>query len=408
MPIQYRIDPGPMAKSPNGSVIINNATGIARVNSMFATWSNVRTASLSTHYAGALAASGAYSGGPVVNGSTDLANYNALRQSCINGEQSPVIFDPNGTLAGQLGLSTAVIGFAGICSGDAGGHFKTAEIFMEGVFQDGVRDSYEYELTANQFNQAITHEIGHLLGLDHSQINVDVLSQMALICNTAEAAGLPIMFPILYCQDRVTSGLPPLAPDDTAWISRLYPVTAPASGKTLTSSAYGTISGAVFFSDGVTGAQGVNVIARLVSDPQRVAFSGVSGYRFTSSLGQSVTCGIPQSSCNPGSPYGSHDTRLVGTFDIPVTPGVYTVQVESIDPGFVGGSSVGPVSIPMPGTAPPPQQVAVVAGGSATVNITLVGTAPRFDSFESSDLIVRDSLPLWLRREQLLAEAVAR
>src|SRR5207253_1844616 len=74
MPVQYRIDPGPMAKSPSGTVVLDNAAGISRVNSMFATWTNVTTASLSTSYVGALLASGAYTGGPVVNGSNDLAN----------------------------------------------------------------------------------------------------------------------------------------------------------------------------------------------------------------------------------------------------------------------------------------------------------------------------------------------
>jgi len=411
MPVQYRIDPGPMAKLPSGTVVIDNAAAIARVNSMFATWSNVATASLSTNYAGALLASGAYTGGPVVNGSNDLANYNALRQSCINGQQSPIIFDPNGNLAAALGLSSGIIGFSSSCSGNTvTGRYKTSEIFLEGKYQDGVNTSSNHELTSNQFNQAITHEIGHLFGLDHSQINVDVLGQQSSNCNTSEVAGLPIMFPFAFCQDRLSLSLPALAPDDIAWISRLYPVTAPAAGKTITSSAYGTISGTVFFSDGITHAQGVNVIARSTSNPLSVAFSAVSGYLFTANIGQSVTCGVAQSSCNTsGSSLGTRDTRFVGTFDIPVTPGTYTVLAESINPNFAGGSSVGPldVPVPMPGTAPSAQQVSVVAGGSVTANITLQGTASRFDSFESSELILRDSFYLWLRRDQLPAGTVA-
>jgi hypothetical protein len=419
MPIQYRIDPGPMATSSlTGAVVITNSSGVARVNAMFASWAGVTTASVSAAYAGPLLASGAYTGGAVVNGTSDVANFDALQQSCNAGQQSPIVFDPNGNLASELGISDDLIGFEEMCDGDSGGHIDAALIFLEGAYQNGV--NVYAQLTTNQFNQAITHEIGHFLGLGHSQINVDVLNEQPLDCNSSELAGLPVMFPFFLCQDRVSSGLPPLSPDDMAWISRLYPVTAAARGKTLTSAAYGTISGTVFFSDGVTETQDVNVLARLSSNPESVAFSAVSGYLFTANLGQSLTCGIPDSTCNSvGSSFGSRDTHLVGTFDIPVTPGTYSVTVESIDPVFVGSESVGPLGkpIPMPGTAPPAMSVTVVAGGSANVSITLTGTPPRFDSFETSgqtsELIVpdwegHDPLWAWQRRADEVAEALRR
>jgi hypothetical protein len=316
--------------------------------------------------------------------------------------QSPVIFDPEGNLFSQLGLTSGVIGFAGPCAVDtSSGYLQSALLALNGNFQNGVD-----QITTAGFNQAITHEIGHLLGLDHSQINVDVLAQPGN-CNTAdgEVAGLPIMFPYIVCQARVTSGLPPLSPDDTAWISRLYPVSTPTLGKTITSSAYGTISGTIYFSDGITAAQGVNVIARSTADPLGVAFSAVSGYLFTGNPGQSVTCSLGGSECNTlGSRRGSRDTRLIGTFDIPALPGTYTIQIESINSKFFGGSSVGPLRRPiaMPGTAPSTVTVSVSAGGIATVNITLIGTPPRFDSFETTELRAPDSSSLWQRRQELL------
>lgn len=409
MPIHYRVDPGPLSKTPSGSVVINNATGIARVDSMFNTWKTVPTALLSFNDDGPLKASGAYTGGPVSNGSNSVSNFNALLTSCRNGEQSPVIFDPDGNLFGQLGLSAGIIGFAFSCAFDSvGGHITAAGLALNGIFQDGIPSNFE--LTAAEFNQAMTHEIGHFLGLDHSQINVEVLNEQPLKCNADDAEGLPLMFPVFICQDRVTAGFSALAPDDTAWISKLYPVTSSANGKTITSSAYGTISGTVYFSDGLTAAQGVNVIARQVNNPRRVAFSVVSGYLFTGNPGQTVTCQdplnpTPATCSNLGSSFGSHNPAQIGTFDIPVTPGNYTVQVESINPHFRGGSAVGPlrVPIPMPGAAPVSFTVIVQAGTPAFVNITLQGTQPRFDAFESSELIVRDPLWFWQRREHLIA-----
>ena len=59
------------------------------------------------------------------------------------------------------------------------------------------------------------------------------------------------------------------------------------------------------------------------------------------------------------------------------------IEVESIDPNFTGGSSVGGRDrIEMPGTAPAPLgPITVTAGQTSTGNdVTLIGTPPRFDA----------------------------
>ena len=69
-------------------------------------------------------------------------------------------------------------------------------------------------------------------------------------------------------------------------------------------------------------------------------------------------------------------------------PGSYTIEVETIDPSFTDGSSVGPSDRPiaMPGTAPAPLgPIAIAAGQTSSGNdIVLIGTPPRFDQFEGS------------------------
>src|SRR5260370_14735560 len=184
--------------------------------------------------------------------------------------------------------------------------------------------------------------MGHFSGLGHSQINLYLFkSGFVGNCPVDELAGLPLMFPVEFCQSRKSAGLPILAPDDVAWISKLYPNSTYAAN-------YGTISGFVFFSDGITHVQGLNVIARRVDDPntpqnesQRIAMSVVSGYSFTGNPGQSIT-----GDNTGGSTFGSRNPAVIGYYEIPVTQGAYTVQTENIDASFTGGSSVGPLDRP--------------------------------------------------------------
>jgi hypothetical protein len=220
------------------------------------------------------------------------------------------------------------------------------------------------------------------------------------------------MFPVLgICPAKTTAGVPIIAVDDAAWISKLYPVSTPApAGKTSFNAAYGTLSGTVFFSDGVTPAQGVNVIARSPNLPRRNAASAVSGFSFTGNPGQTVTCLNPaaptlQTCSNLGDPFGSRDPTLIGHFEIPLPPGSYTISIESIFSGFGGGSGVGPLDppIPAPGTYSSTVTVSVTAGATTSFNITLLGTQPRFDAFESASLLAPYPLrAIWLRRGQLI------
>lgn len=410
--IQYRVDGGPLSTSPGGVVVINNAAGIARVQAMFGTWQAVPTANLAFQNAGAILATGSFTGGDVKT----AQDFDAVDASCAAGTQSPIVFDADGSLFNQLIGDPTVIGFAGPCKVDSAGHIVSAEGVLNGMFQDTINSGTNYELTTDEFNQAFVHEFGHFIGLDHSQANVEVLTSPS--CSVDQTAGLPVMFPILQCPARVSLGLPALAPDDLAWVSYLYPVgSSPPAGKQSFSSAYGIITGNVYFSDGTSAAQGVNVLARQVDDPTtttqdeslRIVSSSVSGYQFTGLWGQSVTCTDPtnptQSTCTNlgGSQFGSRDPSVMGTYVIVAPPGTYTVSVESVNAAFDGGSGLNPLNppIPMPGTAPATTNVTVTAGSTVTVNITLQGTPSTFDQFESAGLappggtLWAELWPLW-------------
>lgn len=410
MPIQYRVDPGPMASTSNGTVVIDNATGLQRVQSMVGVWQAVPTATVSFANAGQLLSTGSYVAGTDL---TTATQFNDVAGSCQKGIQNPVIFDADSKLMSALGLPPEVIGFTSGCALDAaGGHLTGALIVMNGIFQDKISAPSStppnFELTANEFDEAITHELGHFLGLDHSQINLDLftnaLSSGGGACDVDELAGIPLMFPVEFCQARKDAGLPILSPDDVSWISSLYPNAATYPG------AYGTISGRIFFSDGVTQAQGVNVIARALDDPAtqqneslRVAVSAISGYLFTGNPGQSVTQDMadPAEHNAGGDRNGSRNPQLVGYYQIAVPPGTYTIEVESIYTAFDSDSGIGPLNppVPLPGAIPKFWQENGSAfdiplqRGTLRINpgdnvqnrdIILNGTQPRFDQFEDS------------------------
>jgi hypothetical protein len=398
-PVGYRVDGGNLG-------MLNNPTAVSRVQSMFAAWQNVPTSSISYSNLGPIQSFGTFTDGDVSTPSelTDMDS------ACTAGSQTPVVFDADGSLFAALGLPAGVIGFAGACS-FSGDRIIGAIAVLNGAFIDGSQANFE--LTSFEFDHAFTHEFGHLSGLDHSQINVEVLNGSPNNCSQDNLVGLPLMFPFLFCQARQPS-LPILAPDDIAWISELYPEPSYAT-------TYGFIEGTVLFSDGITHAQGVNVIARALDNPstttinesRRTAVSVVSGYLFTGLPGQNVTGN------NPGSSFGSRNPALIGTFRIPVTPGTYRVEVESIHSAFGGGSSVGPQQVPIPSPGPREfwnngesatdspssfNDITVAAGQTRSgIDIILNGTPPRFDAFESAQLqpaaLRVHRLFVWLRRD---------
>jgi len=398
-PIRYTVDGGPLSVNPGGQIVVSNSEGVVRVQGMFQNWQSVSTTSITYSYAGSISAPGLPSNGDVKT----IQDFNAVLGVCNSGSQNPIIFDADGSLLRALGIDPLVIGFSGTCKLDPlAGRIVSALVFLNGQFQDGVNNPSisNYELNADQFDEAITHEMGHFSGLGHSQINVD-LFQGGFIGNCAvdELAGLPLMFPVEFCQSRKSAGLPILAPDDVAWISKLYPNAS-------YSSSYGSISGFVFFSDGITHVQGLNVIARRVDDPstpqdesKRIAVSVVSGFEFTGNPGQAIT-----GNNSAGSTFGSRNPALIGYYEIPVTPGTYTVQTENLHVAFVGGSSVGPLDPPAItygayeywhqyesafDDASKKDLLTVQAGQKlSNINFVLNQTSPRFDQFEDGEVLL--------------------
>ena len=378
-----------------------NSQADSLVASAFQVWQDAPTSNLGFSAAGELGAD--------VTANNILDVLNAIEGCGALGgiaKDRSIIYDVDGSaVAAILGPANEnnVLGFASpACPGSNGvdsNYFTRGYSVLNGRFLDGIDTPTNPEVPATEFKAVMIHEFGHLLGLDHSQINLDCLTGGP----GCDLQGLPTMFPVLIDAASMST----LATDDVAGISELYP------GATYASST-GRITGHVLFSDGATPAQGFNVIARRTDNPLVIAVSNVSGFLFTSCEGNSVTS--PYHDCGPSiTPFGSRDQDLIGFYYLPgLPPGNYAVGVEAIhnsDPiPFVGGSGVGPIGnlgfqFPLPSllpTLPPCTPEYLVSGATATcssaaatvisvaagstvstgTDVVLIGTPARYDAWE--------------------------
>ena len=276
LPLPYHTDQGPLGSFSNGE-----ATSL--VTTSFNTWQNVSTATITFQNEGQL---------PVdvtsINYSSYLDNFN----DGIN----PVIFDSDGSIIdAEFGAdaSDSIIGFAGSAYDSYTGYYLEGLAVLNGKFSA--------VFTFNQFKATFVHELGHLIGLDHSQINVEYVNDGI----TSNDIYVPTMYPTAT-DDDTSLGSP--NPDDQAALTLLYPGTNSRFS-------YGKIEGSVLWGNNQP-VLGANVVAVKIGDEDMSQFSSVSDY------------------------YAQRN----GEFSMLVTPGSYKLFIEPINKAFTGGSSVGPYS----------------------------------------------------------------
>ncbi len=243
---------------------------------------------------------------------------------------------------------------------------------------------------------------GRILGLDWSQANESMFVGDQI---TADGlSGWPIMHPVEYvCSITGTPCTPngmTLRYDDTAAVSRLYPVTASNQssfpGKKLTAAATISVQGTIHFKNG-QGMQGVNVVLRPLKQGSntpdiRYTVTAVSGSLFQGAARNSVN-GPNDSQGNAFNQYGSDDTSLEGWFDLSGVPlpigstiADYQLSFEPINPLYALGYSVGPYTqgqVTPSGTMPTITLSGLTAG--ITVNEDVVIQDSADESYASND-----------------------
>ena len=132
--------------------------------------------------------------------------------------ENPIIFDSDGEITDDLlgeGSNNFILGFAGIRSIEFDATEDQAWARSAWAVLNG-------ELaTANaSFRHVFVHELGHLLGLDHSQGLPENFRENLNVCPGGAPCGfaVPLMHPI-----RPTRAPEGPIEDDIAWVSWMYP-----------------------------------------------------------------------------------------------------------------------------------------------------------------------------------------
>jgi hypothetical protein len=296
-PVEIHPEPGPFGGILTPRRLLEHA---------IVQWNSVGTASLRIEI-----------GEPLADDLEDLDAEDFNDLITRNDGTNPIIFDSDGSIFDSLfGPGSNVLAIAGpsLLSRSGNEILKGYALFNGTDATDG---------TFETLKAVVTHEVGHFLNLDHSQVNGHVIGRpVPGVFGTPGEEHVTTMFPILIRSTLNPHPMSDLHKDDRVALSVLYP----AASLSLRSS----ITGMVLEPDGVTPLQGVNVVARNLASPFTDAVSYVSGQRFRPG----------ETTAAPASLAGAYELRGLDA------ERSYIVSIEEIHEDFVAGSGLGPLDPP--------------------------------------------------------------
>jgi len=301
-PVRYQTDLGDLGNR-------TKAVADALVATAFSTWSGNALINLSTSRTGDL--------------SVDITAANIISSGIFDSVadgKTPIIYDTDGSiisLIAGVGSENFMLGFAGPVVVAPDGEISEGRAVLNGFLLNGETD--------NAVLTVVTHELGHLLGLAHSQLNQEFFFDG----DGPNDVQIPLMFPILRNVDDVDAPIT-LTKDDVMSAGFLYRTSGFDNN-------FGHILGGVADANNDE-FSGANVVLRRVGDLGAVTlpFLGAPG---------------PDTYSWPSGIRSANGTG--GAFEFHLLPeGQYVMFVENINQSFTGGSSVGPFDPPPTGIVP--------------------------------------------------------
>lgn len=260
-PILYRYDPGKLGP-------LTNEEAISIVEEAIKKWESISTAMIDF----------VRDDPGFLDKDIDASNYISTKVNQNN--YATIIFDDNGSILKGGGGGVPWFSYGRHIGGSvvlSGKYLQEAYLVKEVS-----PSSYEYSL--NHLRYVVLHELGHLLGIDHSQDDFE------------NSNGVMRYSP--------TNNEPLIYPDDISAASLLYPNPDELRN-------YGRVEGRIVGGDRGTNYPGVNVVLININEPKK-SISCVSGY---------IPNGI--------------GTKGLFTF-VAVPPGDYILGIEPINPKYFG------------------------------------------------------------------------
>lgn len=266
----------------------------------------------------------------------DGANYNAylvtgsgtaLELAATEDNLNPIAFDDDGEIIAAIAGSVNrffVLGVAGaVAFGDSTlGTIAEGQVLIncrciadhpnEGACTVG---GTTIEVSENKLSYTISHEVGHMINLDHSMANYDLYTSSS----SSDDTNLPVMFPTTSEADQKASA----KEDDIAALGAIYPSASFLNDRCL-------VQGVLLESDGDE-MECVNIEA--TSDDVTDTISTVTGYL------------APTLDFDAGNIFSlDFDcSSNCGNFEFYLkSDKAYTLTMTDIPATFTGGSSVGP------------------------------------------------------------------
>lgn len=268
--------------------------------------------------------SGSIGGVDGCNYGTYLVGVDGASNVGISDGLNPVLFDNDGEIvAAVAGTSNKfrVLGFANpsgfannyaeIVDGQAVFNCRCLPGNTNGACTSG---SSTIEFTEDELNFTMVHELGHMLNLDHTQVNANLVDGSA-----DDDTYIPTMYPV---SENAAAQISPMQ-DDIVALGTIYP------SSTFTST-YCRVTGTLLDSSG-NRLRCADVQAKTSDNADSVAF--VSGAYApavdNNDDGDTADSGECTSNC--------------GDFQLYLTPGKsYTISVKTINSTFTGGSGISP------------------------------------------------------------------